>query len=141
MIEITGNIWDFWDAGEWVCITTNGIVKANGCAVMGAGVAKEAAQRLPALPRQLGWKITNFGNHVYVFLQHRVITFPTKNDWRDPSSMELISESCRELRFITAGRIYLPRPGCKNGGLSWTDVKPVLEQWLPEEWFIVVSLV
>lgn len=39
---------------EAVCITTNGIVKKNGCAVMGAGIAKEANMRFSGLARNLG---------------------------------------------------------------------------------------
>lgn len=140
MIETTGNIWDYWEQGEWVCVTTNGIVKSGGLAVMGRGVAKQAVDRVPEIQRQLGWKIAMHGNHVFTFLPHRIITFPTKEDWRNASLPHLIARSCRELRRQTAGRVYLPRPGCSNGGLDWEDVKPILETELPDDWFVVVSL-
>ena len=140
MIETTGNLWDFWEAGEWVGITTNGIVKSNGLAVMGRGIAKQAVDRVPEIQKQLAWKLNTSGNHVYAFLKHHMFSFPTKQDWRYPSNLELIGQSCRELRTFSAGRVYLPRPGCSNGGLHWSEVKPVLEKYLPEEWFVVVSL-
>jgi len=140
MIEITGNIWDFWDAGEWVCITTNGIVKSGGLAIMGRGIAKQAVDRAPAIQKQLAWKLNTFGNHVYAFLPHRMFSFPTKHNWRDPSDLNLIAQSCRELRMMSAGRVYLPRPGCSNGGLDWNEVKRIIAGILIEEWFVVVSL-
>lgn len=38
MREINGsNIWDFYNKGFWIAITTNGTVKKNGEAVMGRG--------------------------------------------------------------------------------------------------------
>jgi hypothetical protein len=140
MIEITGDIWHYWNQNEWVCVTTNGIVKNDGAAVMGAGVALQAAEQFPGLPRQLAWKLKTFGNHVYAFLPYRVFTFPTKHDWKDPSKVELILQSCAELRQMSAGKVYLPRPGCSNGGLDWNEVKPLMQAALPEDWFIVVSL-
>ena len=66
MIEITGSI---FNSASWshqpntpkiaLGITTNGIVKSNGLAVMGAGVAKAFVRRYPQLPdgfiHQLSW--------------------------------------------------------------------------------------
>ena len=45
MININGNIFDFIKTGYSVCIPTNGIVKSNGNAVMGAGLALSFAQK------------------------------------------------------------------------------------------------
>jgi len=140
MKEVTDDIWKYWDAGEWVCVTTNGIIKNDGTAVMGKGIAKQAADKFPGLPKQLAWKLDRFGNHVYAFLPYRIFTFPTKHDWRDPSKMELILRSCAELRQMSAGKVYLPRPGCSNGGLDWNEVRPLVHAALPEDWFVLVSL-
>jgi hypothetical protein len=140
MKQVTGDIWNFWESGEWVAITTNGQTRdSDGTAVMGRGVAKQAADRFPGLPKQLAYKLNNFGNHVFIFLKYRIVTFPTKNDWRNPSDIGLIRQSCQELKKVTAGRIYLPRPGCSNGQLSWEQVRPVLEDELKDDWFIVVN--
>jgi hypothetical protein len=49
--EIVGNIWDYYDKGHWIVITTNGIVNKNGEAIMGRGVALEAAKKFKDLPR------------------------------------------------------------------------------------------
>ena len=57
MREVIGNLWDFYDRGAHVAITTNGSISGNNLAVMGRGVALEAKQRFPALPRQLANKL------------------------------------------------------------------------------------
>lgn len=73
---------------EAVCITTNGIVKTNGCAVMGAGIAKQANISFNGLARDLGALLSQYGNRVYdMGLRKnnisgkwiRIITFPTKH--------------------------------------------------------------
>jgi len=145
MIEIKGDIWSFWQSRQWVAITTNGIVKKDGTAVMGKGIALQAAQRFPDLPKQLALKIKSMGNCVFIFPEYRVATFPTKTDWKNNSDLLLIGDSCRQLRqllFIhSIEKIFLPRPGCENGGLLWKDVKPVLESILIEDRFVVVEYV
>lgn len=60
--EQAGDLWDYSARGEWIAITTNGITKANGQAVMGAGLAKQAATRYPDLPSWLGQRLMRFGN-------------------------------------------------------------------------------
>jgi len=62
MKEITGDIWDFYEKGFWIVITTNGNVKDNGEAVMGKGIALQARQRYPLLPSMLGKGILEIGN-------------------------------------------------------------------------------
>lgn len=148
MKEVKGNIWDYYDQGHWIVITTNGIVKSNGEAVMGRGIALQAKTRLPKLPRMLGRYLKEFTNTPYSFgIEYRIITLPTKNNWRYNSDLELIENSCHRLSemFKYGGyldtfvkEIYLPRPGCSNGGLNWKDVKPILEKYLDDR-FVVVS--
>ena len=78
----------------WVCITTNGILKGNGEAVM--GIAEQAVARMPELPRLLGTQLIARSNHVGILTtwRHRVIVaFPTKHDWCQPSPLKLIRQS------------------------------------------------
>lgn len=36
--------------------------------------------------------------------------------------------------------VYLPRPGCKNGGLDYnSQVKPILEKHLTDDRFRIIS--
>lgn len=50
----TANVWDVHAAGGWVVIPTNQQTRTDGTAVMGAGLAKDAAERFPALPGAYG---------------------------------------------------------------------------------------
>ena len=146
MQEVKGNIWDYYYKGNWIVITTNGNTKTNREAVMGKGIALQAAQRLPGLPLFLGGMLNDFGNKVFRLDQWRIVTFPTKYNWWEKSSLDLIEVSTNELRLATSfasglqGKsIYLVRPGCSNGGLDWKDVKPILEKYLDDR-YIVVNL-
>lgn len=148
MREVDGDIWALHAKGKPVVVTTNGITKANGHAVMGRGVALAAARKFPELPAWLGRELTLHGNHVYYFPQFRLFTFPTKYHWRDPSDMQLIARSCDELRTVVdrwslvradadMEEIFLVRPGCASGGLNWDDVKPVIAPLLDDRFVVV----
>ncbi len=135
-----------WDA---VCVTTNGMLKANGCAVMGKGIALEADIKFH-ISGLLGQYLYENGNHcfdmglyTYFGKQYHIITFPTKHDWRYKSDINLIRQSCEELTDIAnklkLAKVYLPKPGCGCGGLNWThDVSPVLSEYLVDDRFFIV---
>lgn len=134
MREVAGNIWDYWVKGGWVVIPTNGVVKADGCAVMGAGLALQASVRFPRLSTELGSMIREYGNDLYSFVKYRLITFPTKHHWRNRSDINLIEDSTKELILLApSADIYLPRLGCGNGGLSWEEVEPILDRILGDD--------
>ena len=97
MREVTGNLWDFHAKGEWVAITTNGIVTHDGRCVMGRGVAKEAVTRFPGISHELGTQIRQHGNHVQILWSRRVIAFPVKHHGRERASLKLIERSATEL--------------------------------------------
>ena len=142
MLEARGDLWSYHDAGaQWTVVTTNGIVLRNGEAVTGAGCALEATHRYPEWPWELGHDLTTKGNHVHVFSKYRLVSFPTKNDWRDDSDLDLIEASCRELMATlepyNSPLVYLPRPGCGRGRLRWSEVQPVIEPILDDRVVIV----
>lgn len=144
MKEVKGNIWDYYDKGQWIVITTNGTIKKNGACVMGRGVAKTARDRFPNLDKVLGRAIDRFGNQVFVLnsiSDARLISFPVKHNWQEKADLKLIERSCRQLEFVAQKnnqKIYLVRPGCGNGQLKWDDVKPILDKYLDHR-FIVVN--
>lgn len=145
-----GNIWNMpTDNNSAICVTTNGIVKRDGSAVMGAGIAKQARD-LYHVDRILGDKLRANGNHVYDLGVHQstsrhsftMLSFPTKHDWRDMSDPILIQQSARELITLANQRqfthIYLTKPGCALGGLDWeSQVKPMLECILDDRFVIM----
>jgi len=141
--EAKGNIWDYHKEGKWVCITTNGNVNTKGEAVMGAGIALQAKQRFPLVPKELGLQIKGSGNHLTYNNKIGLIFFPTKNDFWEPSSMDLIKQSLTELVDMFSHisdypvPVCLVRPGCLNGGLDWKEVKPLCEKYLDDRFLIV----
>ena len=123
------------------------VVRKDGQAVMGRGVAKEAADLLPELPKLLGQELRKFGNHCFIFSiipVFDIITFPVKPTfgpnhepgWQVRAEIPLIKQSAYELvKFANRYDwvdVLLPRPGCGNGGLKWKDVKPVLTEILDD---------
>lgn len=141
MREIVGNLWTFHTQGRWVVVTTNGSVRKDGCAVMGRGVALEAARKFPELPQQLGRSVKAFGNRVYSWPEYRVFTFPVKYRWHERADLSLVEQSAKELTDRIAGfrlsRVYMVRPGCGNGRLAWETVKPVLAPLLDDRFIVV----
>lgn len=152
-IEADKSIFDIIpDNQSAVCVTTNGVVKSNGCAVMGAGIAKECKDRFPIIQVWLGQKLKYTGNHAYYFTDptlsdnvKHIITFPTKHHWKENSDIELIKQSCMEATEIMdtckhiLTKCYLPKPGCSNGHLDWdTLVKPVISELLDDRFIVVV---
>ncbi len=138
MKEITGDLWDFHNAGFPIVITTNGAINSRGECVMGRGVASQAKNRYPTLPLLLGNKIRAGGNNVYFFNDAltKIFSFPVKHHWAETADPELIIRSATQLMewvdslaemTTVTPNIYLPRPGCGNGGLKWENVKPLLK--------------
>jgi hypothetical protein len=137
------------DDVDAICITTNGIVKTDGRAVMGRGVALAAREKFPGIDKALGDTLLNknFGNIVFpIWFWNRkkrifIFSFPTKNDWKNKSDINLIRASAERLVLwidtIELRKILLPRPGCANGGLRWEDVKKVIAPILDDRFIIV----
>ncbi len=128
--EENKNLWNFSPEIYYRVITTNGNIKNNGEAVMGKGIALQAKERYPGLPSKLGERLKLYGNHVNVFAEYKIITFPTKNNWREKSTYELIKSSCNNLivicNILGIKKIVMPMVGCSNGGLKWNKVREIL---------------
>lgn len=145
MKEMKGNLWDYYNNDRYlICITTNGFVKRNGDAVCGRGCAYEATQRIENFARILGERIQKLGNVAGVMQtepdEWGVFVFPVKHRWWEEADKSLIVESARTLAnhaLQNPQTLYiLPRPGCGNGRLQWTDVKPLIE-FLPDNVFVI----
>lgn len=143
----THNIFDLPETShDAVCITTNGCIKKDGRAVMGKGIAKEANTRYQ-LDAELAKHLKQLVNIPHVFLQkgeHNcfLISFPTKEHWRDKSIPALILQSARQLVRLCdeqeIKRCYLTPPGCGCGGLDWSfEVAPILKDILDDRFVIV----
>lgn len=135
MQGLRGNIWILADADPngFVVVPTNTTLRKDGKAVMGAGLAKEAAERHPALPGLLAaaWSEEGYTDGVHDFPEIGIVCFPTKRDWREPSDLGLIKSGCKQLAQLATlaneATFYVPLLGCGLGRLDWaTQVRPIL---------------
>jgi O-acetyl-ADP-ribose deacetylase (regulator of RNase III) len=136
--------------------------------VMGAGLAKAFAARWPALKSEhrkavehgdlsigRGCLVQLRGGSQADFLAQAmsppIFLLPTKDDWRNPSRLEWIESGLESLAACVAGlsspdyvrplrSCAVPALGTGLGGLSWADVRPLVErtaEGLPGvEWMI-----
>ena len=142
MKEIFGNIWN--DNIDCICITTNGTVLPNGSNIMGGGIAREAADRVPGIAKKHGDLINKYG-HRFQFLDYwkrpsdkRLINlwaFPSKRTIDVNSDLDTIEDSLNSLFNVAQAfpslQWGLPRPGSNLGGLDWyRDVKDLVNLYV-----------
>lgn len=155
MQELRGNynIFELPQNGEAMCVTTNGVTKADGNAVMGKGIALEAdkyfhlSARLGAYLKQYGNRAFNLGKYQRCTLNNpatfTVFSFPTKHHWKEDSDITLICKSCEQLvemcNKFGITRCYLTPPGCGCGNLNYeTIVKPWISQILDDRFVVIL---
>jgi hypothetical protein len=148
MITRTGNIWDHHAEGGWIVIATNIGWCKSGDAVMGAGIAKAAADKYPDLPAWYGQKCRKYqaDTAVLPYKPGKLFLFPTKPladqpwmSWKQDASLDLIRQSTTQLalwleilqrdgKFIKP--VGVPLVGCQNGNLKPKQVVPILQKYL-----------
>lgn len=73
-----------------------------------------------------------------------IINFPTKDHWRNASNLKDIETGLQDLvqhiKNLDIRSIAMPPLGCGNGGLSWSDVRPVIEQYFASFTHVTVRL-
>lgn len=61
-----------------------------------------------------------------------IVNFPTKDHWRGASKIEYIRDGLVDLvaqiRQLGIRSIAVPPLGCGNGGLDWSEVRPLIER-------------
>lgn len=141
MIEIKGNLWEYFGRAV-IAITTNGMVTKSGKAVLGNGCARQAGERLPDFAAKLGRLLTERGNHVQD-LGNGIVNFPVEHSPYENPDLRLIERSTKELVELADTRgwemVVVPRPGCGGGGLSWKEVKPLLEKYLDDRFLVITQ--
>ena len=111
---------------------------ANCVGAMGAGLSLAIRRRWPTVWRD--FRLATAQGRIKTgsvclsstgqVLPHWVIHLPTKIDWRQDSRLEWIESGMTALvnRVIQLQlrSIAIPALGCGLGGLSWSDVEPVI---------------
>lgn len=129
-----GDLWEF--PADFRVITTNGIIKGDGTAVMGKGVAKQAADKYPGLPTDLAEHLRQNRNVLGYFPQYGIVTLPTKDHWKHKSSLILIEDGCRALAalalVLSDSTFVMVPPGIGAGGRTWAEVEPIVDAQLAD---------
>jgi hypothetical protein len=141
MILERGNMWDVWGNTSLFLITTNPITRKDGAAVMGRGIALEAAKKYPEIQRSFGQLLQESDssremcNWICTIDGQKVGYFMVKNHWAAPADLGIIERSVYSLLdWIdddVLGRIDLNFPGIGNGSLPRRDVLPLIQK-LPD---------
>jgi hypothetical protein len=136
-------MWTVFGKTDHFIITTNPVVRNDGACVMGAGIAKQFAQRFPNGPFDLGQEIILHERADYVLDYGAIGTydgqlvqfFMVKDHWGNPAKLRIIRDSARRLREVARHhrdqRYDLNFPGIGNGKLTKEEVLPMIED-LPD---------
>lgn len=152
---VCGNIWNYLES-HCIIISTNEGWNSKGENVMGAGLAKQAAERYPDLPILYGKFLRENPGARTIFpyisewkKPHRLIMYPTKAlnpqspqlSWQSKSSIELI-EAVAPILVDFANYydrpIALPLLGTLNGGLNPSDMMDRMIKLFPSDKFLLV---
>lgn len=112
----------------------------NCVGVMGKGIALEFKKLYPEMfndyQQRCALKEIKPG-HPYFYKNSYgddILNFPTKDHWRSPSRISYIKEGLdwfvEHYKEYGITEIAFPPLGCGNGGLSWSDVGPLIYQKL-----------
>ncbi len=131
---IHDDIWEFYEKGWHIVIPTNGSVMKTGECVMGRGLAFQAKKLFGKLSFALGKLVNDYGNNVYLFERQKLITFPTKHNWKDSKSDEkLIERSCKQLLTVMQKfpdiKVAIPKVGCGAGKKEWDMIAPMIYEY------------
>jgi O-acetyl-ADP-ribose deacetylase (regulator of RNase III) len=112
----------------------------NTVGVMGKGIALQFRRKWPANYKAyeeackrnevVPCKMFVFDNGGLVEPKY-IINFPTKRHWRQPSRLSDIEcgleDLVAQIKTLKIKSIAIPPLGCGNGGLDWSEVKPLIE--------------
>ena len=105
----------------------------NCVGVMSKGIALQFKQRYPEM----------FADYVIrckrgevrpgaPYLYGRILNFPTKDHWKQPSKLEWIDSGLEWLSQQEFESIAIPPLGCGLGGLRWPDVVALIKRHLSD---------
>ncbi len=106
---------------------------------MGKGLALSFKKKYPemfeAYKKACDRKLLKTGKlMLYYYPDHWILSFPTKEHWRNPSKISYIEDGLAKFVQTYADKnissVAFPRLGCGNGELKWEEVRPVMEKYL-----------
>jgi hypothetical protein len=147
MRKARGNIWKLAGVLDHIVIPTSIGWRKDGSAVLGRGLARQAADKWPQLPLIYGEICQQRGVETPVcpirppgLNPRNLLLFPVKplnvaqpwQSWNQPADILLIRRSLRELeellpQLVGNKDIWIPDVGCGNGQLPVAVVRPLIE--------------
>ncbi|PKE62176.1 macro domain-containing protein [Macrococcoides caseolyticum] len=129
-----------YTTGDIFNANTEIIVNTVNCeGVMGKGLAYQFKKRYPEMVKDYQ-QFCKDGHlrpgkvHYYEQSTPKIINFPTKDKWRQKSKISYIEDGLDALVDVLVSNnvksIAIPPLGAGNGGLSWIEVKKVIESKL-----------
>ena len=130
--------------GDLLCEPAEALVNTVNCVgASGRGIALQFEKKFPdnhkAYLRACGSGALQLGT-VHVFQRERlenpryIINFPTKNHWREKSTLESIASGLSALEEAIIkyriASVAIPPLGCGLGGLDWTLVREMISERL-----------
>jgi hypothetical protein len=118
-------------------------IPVNCVGVAGKGLALQCKQHYPEwfafYQDACRSRLLFPGRSVLHLVQNRFfLSFPTKDHWRNPSQLNYIEKGLQELVAcsgpwsVPERVLSMPQLGCGAGGLSWSQVQPVMEYYLSQ---------
>lgn len=111
----------------------------NCVGVMGKGLAMKFKQRFSAMYAEyhklcVQGKMQIGTLHLVEDGLTKILLFPTKDHWRNPSQLEDIEIGlkafCNSYESMGIDLIAFPKLGCGCGGLVWDEVKQLMAKYL-----------
>jgi len=136
MVEVKLNTGNLLEADVQALVNS-----VNTVGVMGKGVALQFKQAFPEnfVAYQQACKLNQVQpGKMFVVATGRldnpryIINFPTKRHWRQKSRIDDIRlgliDLLKVLKDLELKSVALPPLGCGNGGLEWSEVRPLIER-------------
>jgi len=101
---------------------------------MGKGLAAQFKERYPAMfatyQRQVSQWRPGMICRYHLPGGKIILNVATKNHWKDPSRIvwikAILHHIIQDYKFLGITSIALPKLGCGNGKLEWSDVGPIM---------------
>lgn len=145
MQEVAGDVWDFCNRG-WIVLPIHIALNSHNQLAQCAGISVQILEKIPHAHALVYGMIMSSGCEFQIQIIHRPLSsrfgyifFPTREFGISKGTKSIIENSLRQLVDAPIrGDIYLPLIGCGFSGMAEDTVRPLLEQYLDEDRFILV---
>lgn len=133
-----------FQTGNLLTSDVEALVNTVNCVgIMGKGIALQMKQAFPEMYKKYSKACENgeikigsvFTYHTGLLYNPRyIINLPTKKHWKGKSKIEYVNSGLdaliNEIKKLNIKSIAIPPLGCGNGGLDWSEVRPLIEKKL-----------